>query len=33
MAEDENVKINRLSMLREISYLFIKLADFSKFTV
>ncbi len=33
MAEDENVKTNRLSMLREISSLFIKVADFSKFTV
>jgi len=33
MAEDENVKRNRLSMLREISSLFIKVADFSKFTV
>lgn len=33
MAEDKDVKTNRLSMLRDIRNLFLKLADFSKFTV
>jgi glycyl-tRNA synthetase beta chain len=33
MAEDENIRLNRLSMLWEIRDLFFKIADFSKMRV
>jgi len=33
MAEDKDVRKNRLSVLKELSNLFLKIADFSKFIV